>query len=555
MGTRDSHPGGSPDVVTFGWGWGRERVPRRWPWTRERAPRRWPWIMGAVLLAAAVGTLIVVRPLVAAADFRALRARWSAAVALDLGRSEVIVRLIREATPSDVDAVSGALLAVQRQEADRLVVLRAEVTPGLARDEAVGVLAAAERAALSREIADLRGAPLTAWSLATELAIRRVQTLLAAGQQRFGVPAPTSPRPARLTAADSTLLRLRRLLDDTVPVRLLVVAGRRVQIIDLRSGSITAPPSALRRLGRSLAQGGPVLPRAGFLAVQVGFRVYAVKPAFAGTPRLLGTGQLLPAGRPGAVWILGASGRGVMVSGTGRRIAGPVPELSNLPGSRVYANVTGLAVSDGLVIEKDHRGATGNPVPAGLWLWNPPRGQELRRLVAGCAHAVAAQGRLLVWVGCGQGDPARVRLHVTDTVTGADRVVANPPGAIPFLADQPTAAFSPNGRWLAAYYSVKTSTGGIVSTGYALGLVDTRTGVTSIIRGAPVADATVGTVIRWTGDSTRVFFATGAFGFNNNQPWADSSVPLATYRIGERSAVDLRLHEPGAALLAVLPVR
>jgi len=54
-----------------------------------------------------------------------------------------------------------------------------------------------------------------------------------------------------------------------------------------------------------------------------------------------------------------------------------------------------------------------------------------------------------------------------------------------------------------------------------------------------VADATAGTPIMWTGDSTRVFFATGASRFDNNQPpWVDGTVPLATYRVGARSAVD-----------------
>ncbi len=552
MGTRDSHPGESPEVITFGWGWG-ERVPRRWAWMRVRVPRRWPWVLGAVLLAAAVAVLIAVRPLAAAADFRALQARWSAAVGLDLGRIEVIARLTREATPSDVDGVTAAVLAVQRQEADRLVLLRSKVTPGLARDSTVGVLAAAERAALSHELADLRGSPLIAWSVATELAIGRVQTLLAAGQRRFGVPAPASPRPARLTAADNTLLRLQRLLDDRVPVRLLVADGSQVQLIDLRAGRVTAAPSDLRGLEPSLAQGGRVLRRAGFLAVQAGEEVYAVKPALAGRPRRLGAGQLLPAGRPGAVWIWsGWPGHLVLVSGTGRRIAGPVRALAHLPGSPVYFYVTGLAVSGGLVVEKDRQTGTGNATPAGLWLWNPLRGQQLRPLAAGCAHTIAAQGRLLAWVDCARTDPARVRVHVTDTATGAERVITSPPEAIPFLGDQPTAAFSPNGKWLAAYYSATTSAGGTTSTGYALGLVNTRTGAASIIRGAPVAGA-MGTPIMWSADSARFFFATGGSSFYNIQPWADSNVPLATYRIGAPSAADLRLHEPSAALLAVVP--
>jgi hypothetical protein len=516
-------------------------------------PRRWPWVLGAVLLVAAVAVLVVVRPVVATADFRALQARWSAAVGLDLGRIGVIARLTREATPSDVDAVTAAVLAVQRQEADRLVLLRSKVTPGLARDRTVTVLAAAERAALSREIADLRGPPLTAWSMATERAIGHVQTLLAAGQRRFGVPAPASPRPARLTAADNTLRRLWRLLDDRVPVALLVADGSQVQIIDLRSGRITAAPSDLRGLVPYLAQGGRVLRRAGFLAVQAGDDVYAVRPGLAGRPRRLGAGQLLPAGHPGAVWIWsGWPGRLVLVTGTGRRIAGPVRGPAHLPGSRVYPYVTGLAVSGGLVVEKYRQTGTGNPILAGLWLWNPLRGHDLRPLVAGCAHVIAAQGRLLAWVDCTRSDPARVRMHITDTATGAERVITSPPGAIPFLGDQPTAAISPNGRWLAAYYSATTSAGGTTSTGYALGLVNTRTGAASIIRGAPVADA-MGTPIMWSADSTRFFFATGGSSFYNSQPWADSNVPLATYRIGAPSAADLRLHEPGAALLAVVP--
>ncbi len=527
MGTRDGHPGLSPDVVVFG---------------HVRVPRRWPWILAAVVLIAAGAVVVVVRPLAAAAEFRALRSRWTAAVAVDLGRNEAIARLARQATPSDLAAVTAAVLAVQRQEADRLAVLRAGAAPGLTGDGTVSALAGAERTALSREVRDLRGAPLTAWSGPTDSAIGRVQTLLAAGQRRFGA-ATTSPRPTRLTAADGALLRLQRVLDESVPAELLVTDNSMSQTIDLRSGSVHPAPSALQGL-----YSWQVLPRAGFMAVQAGGEVFAVRPPFTGTRRPLGAGQMLAAARPDAVWILSSLGQGVLVTGAGRRIAGPVPVLADLPGSRVYANVSGLAVPGGLVVEKDRHAGTPDAASTGLWLWNPGRGPQLLPLVRGCAHPIAAQGRLLAWLGCDPIDPARVRMHITDTATGADRVIANPATAVPFLADQPTAAFSPSGRWLAAYYAQTTS------VGYALGLVNTRTGVTSIIRGAPVADATAGTPIMWTSDSTRVFFATGASRFDNNQPpWVDGTVPLATYRVGARSAVDLRWHEPGATLLAVLP--
>lgn len=53
--------------------------------------------------------------------------------------------------------------------------------------------------------------------------------------------------------------------------------------------------------------------------------------------------------------------------------------------------------------------------------------------------------------------------------------------------------------------------------------------------------------------SSRVFFGTGASSSDTGNPWADSTVPLATYRIGAPSAQDLRLHETGATLLGVLP--
>jgi len=136
-----------------------------------------------------------------------------------------------------------------------------------------------------------------------------------------------------------------------------------------------------------------------------------VKPALGGTRRPLGTGQMLPAARPDAVWILSGSGQGVMVTGTGRRIAGPAPLLADLRGSSLYANLSGLAVSGGLVAETDRHAATGYAAPAGLWLWNPLRGPKLRPLARGCAHAIAAHGPLLAWLTCDPNNPVRVRMQ------------------------------------------------------------------------------------------------------------------------------------------------
>jgi len=295
----------------------------------------------------------------------------------------------------------------------------------------------------------------------------------------------------------------------------------------------------------SLPAGSTSFPLAGSIVVRSAYGpVYVIPPTL--KPRRIGGAQVLPTARPDAVWIIGGRrNRAIMVTGSGRRIAGPVP---GLPDSRRYP--VGLAVRGGLVVAPVYDDTGPLSQLTGLWLWNPPRGPALRPVVRGCSMALAAHGTLLAWLRCYPNDPGRVSLRITDTATGATRAVANPRGAVPFLAEQPAAAFSPNGRWLVGYYAGAT-TGGY---GYGLGLVNTRTGAARIIRGAPVPDATVGTPIMWTGDSTRVFFATGASDPDDNNPWADGTVPLATYRIGARSADDVRLHETGATLLGVLPV-
>ena len=530
------HSGTPPDVLVRG----RER-------RRERPPRRWPWIAGAVLLLVAVAVVLVLRPRLAASEFRGLQARWAQADALDAERGQIIGQLAREATLSDVPAVTAAVLALQRQEAGQLASLRAGMRPGLAHDGAVAALAAAERAVLVQEIGTLLGGrPLTGWSGATYVAIHRVQALLAAGQRSFGVATPGPARPPRLTAADATLLRLRRLLDSRVPDELLVSGDNGTpQVIDLASDRVRPAPPSLRRLIANQPPGYTTFPLADNIVLQgVYGQVYAIPPDL--KPRRIGGGSALPAGRPDAVWVWdgGQPGRYILVTATGRRIAGPVRGLARP--DRLGA---GMAVRDGLLVEHQH---PANPAAStGLWLWNPLRGPALRPVVRGCAMPLAAHGSLLAWLRCGRG---RAGLRITDTATGATRSVADPPGDVPVFANQATAyspspnesaaAFSPDGRWLAAYYSG--------ARGDALGLVSTRTGGAAIIRGAPVPDATAATAIMWTPDSSRVFFGTGASGSDASNPWADGTVPLATYRIGARSAQDVRLHETGATLLGVL---
>jgi hypothetical protein len=337
-----------------------------------------------------------------------------------------------------------------------------------------------------------------------------------------------------------------------VPDRLLV-SGNYLQVIDLWSGRIVTSPAVLQRLAANLAPGvhnvvPAVVARAGFLAVQeVDDAVYAVPGTVSGSPRLLGKGQLLPAARPDAVWIWGgAPGHLVMVTGTGRRIAGPVPGLAD-PGG--ILTVDALSLPGGLIVENggSQNGPSSLGSTGGLWLWNPLRGPMLQPLVRGCASPVAAQGSLLAWLRCDPAHPYRISLHITDTTTGADRVIANPLNATPFPSGQPVGAFSPDRRWLAAFYT------GATFGGYAVGLVNVRTGATSIIGARTVINATAFTPIMWTSDSTRIFFATGASSFDNNQQWTDGTVPFATYRLGARATAELRLHEPSATLLAVIP--
>jgi hypothetical protein len=553
MGAMGPHPGAATDIVVSGRARGDGRK-------RGKPPRRWPWILGALLLVVAGIVIVVIRPVLGAANFRALQARWSEVSALDVNRATTTNRLAHEATPSDLAAVTAAVLALQHQEANRLAVLRAGIGPGLARDAAVSALAAAARTAISREISDLRSRePLTGWSIATYAAVDRVQSLLAADQLRFGVSAPAVPRLAPLTAANGALLRLQRPLDEGVQADLLVVSGNgNLEIIDLRSGVVRAPPAALRRLGLSVGYGrvgygGLVLPETGFVAAQAANGgVYAVSPGM--VPRLLGRGSLYPAASQDAVWLWsgnldnGQPGQLTLVTGSGRRIAGPVPGLSYGGLNAGTLGITGLTVLDGFVVAPSIDEASQPSQLRGLWLWNPLAGSGLRPLVRGCADAIAAHGALLAWLRCYPDAPFRLSLHITNTATGADRLIVNPSTAIPFLGGQLTAAFSPNGKWLADYYS------GAMSGGYALGLVNTQTGAVSIIHGAPISDATQTTTpMLWTADSTRVFYDTGGSQFNNADPWADDAVPFATYRLGNRSAIDMRFHDTSATLLAVLP--
>jgi len=543
-------PHARQEIVVIG-GW-RRRAP-------SRPPRRWLATGACILLAVATVIIVVVRSHTAdtasKSDFRLLQSGWATATAVDAERTSITRRLIGEATPTDVPAVIAAVLALQRQEAGRLAGLRAHVGAGGEADATLGALASAERAALGREIADLQGAPLLLWSATAEVDIAKVQEMLTADMPTYGARATGRPRPARLTAAEATLREFGRPLNDTVPARLLVVNGASLQVIDLADGRVSPAPAPLNQLlgGGGWPQGGgsgSVLAEAGFLAFQTLRGVVdAISADLAGSPRQLGRIPMLPAAGSDAIWV-GRGSQLVLVTGSGRRIAGPVPTLARPTAAGPSA--TGLAVTDGQIVQMDNTFGIPKPVD-GLWLWNPLRGPALRQVVRGCALPFAARGALLAWLSCIHGHRHHVSLHITDLTTGADRVIGNPRAAFPFSSYLLAAAFSPNGRWLAAYYA-RTWFGG--NAVYAVGLVNVATGVTRVVPGATVVDPTRADPMLWTSDSTRLFFETGGGELRPDQSaqaWDDAAAPFATYRVGARTSVYLRFRSATASLIAVLP--
>jgi hypothetical protein len=557
MAAMANDPHAQPEILVIGGQRRRlsERLPG-WP-TRDGSPRRWPWIAACALLLAVGAVIAVVRPQIAVADFRVLQSRWYTGAAIDAGRFQAIGRLVPLATPTDVPYVKATALALQRQEADQLARLRAEVPAAGEPDGRLAALAAAERNAWSREIGELRGnAPITLWSATAYADIARVQALLVAGQQAYGVRALSQPHPARLTAADAAIRRLSEPIDSQVQGQLLIIHDNFAQVIDLATGKVRPAPAAVNNLlgiGGWPAFGGqwPVLPRAGFLVVQPAYSssVSVISADLKGSPRQLGGSVMLPAASPAAVWV-GNGSQLVMVTRSGRRIAGPVAALpSPLSGASGPA-VTGLAVTGGQIIQMFSPAGVPEPA-AGLWLWNPLRGPQLRALVPRCAWPLAAQAALLAWLSCSHGQQP-VSLHIVNTATGADREITNPHAAFPYLPDPLSAAFSPNGRWLAAYYA-RTWFGG--NAYFALGLVNVATGMTSIVPGAEILNPGQASPMLWTSDSTRLFFETGAgSGDQGIQTWDDAAVPFATYLVGARAATDVRFHATSAALIAMLPV-
>jgi hypothetical protein len=555
MAAMANDPHAQPDILITGSQ--RRRISERWPRWRRRdgPPQRWPWVVACVLVLAVAAIVTVVRPQIAAADFRMLQSRWYAGGAIDAGRFQVLGRLVPEATPTDVPYVKAAALALQRQEADQLVRLRADVAAAGEPDGRLAALAAAERTAWTREIGELRGsAAITLWSATAFADIARVQALLAAGQRAFGVPAQKQPQPARLTAADAAFRRLSKPLDSQVQGQLLIINDGFTQVIDLATGQVRPAPEAVNKLlgiGGWPAFGGqwPVLPRAGFLVIQPAYSgpVFAISADLAGPPRPLGGPVMLPAASSAAVWV-GRGSQLVMVNQSGRRIAGPVPALQASASTGAGPVAAGLAVTGGQIIQMFSPAGVPMPV-AGLWLWNPLRGLQLRPLVRGCAWPLAAHGALLAWLSCSHGHQP-VSLHITNAATGADRSIRNPHAAFPYLPDPLSAAFSPNGRWLASYYA-RTWFGG--NAYFALGLVNVAAGVMSIVPGAEVLDPGQASPMLWTSDSTRLIFETGA-GDQGIQTWDDPAVPFATYLVGARAATDLRFHATSATLIAMLPV-
>jgi hypothetical protein len=96
-------------------------------------------------------------------------------------------------------------------------------------------------------------------------------------------------------------------------------------------------------------------------------------------------------------------------------------------------------------------------------------------------------------------DSGSCRLHLTDTGSGADRIVAPPAGFTGFVGG---GGFSPSGTWLAAFVYSPTATG----PGLRLALINTRLGRALVVGPVLPAGETIGSAV-WSPDTQWIFFS------------------------------------------------
>ena len=209
--------------------------------------------------------------------------------------------------------------------------------------------------------------------------------------------------------------------------------------------------------------------------------------------------------------------------------AGPLARPARLPAG--YQPVAG--VDTGVLVEQPLAPDVGE---SRLAVWQPAGGGRLSRILGPAGSVIAVHGATVAWRSAGPCRSATEgELHVTDTTTGIERVLAAPTGQCGFDGG---GALSPDGRTLAAFVDAAPTAG----PNAQLTLIDMATLTPTIVAGGvvPVGEP-IGSAV-WTPDGTIVLFGgascSGPPGGCVGQPDSYGG-PLLAYHLGDGSAVPL----------------
>jgi hypothetical protein len=476
----------------------------------SRQRRWWPWAVGGAMVVIGV-MAFPVRTALAHAEVDSLERAWAEVVALDSSRSTLVNRLITESVPTDKMALRQAIIALDQEEASRVAGLRRSLPLNRALDHGASGLRNAIARAIDQDLVGLHASMATLKHLdtvllpsqldATTVDFEAVQNQIDSQRRRFGEDLHDQHQSsAVLHAADATLAAFSHFVNVPVGVRLLVTTNFGIRLLDIDRSTDTAVD--LEPNTRVAVASGSVY------ALSPG-HVFQLPADLSGIGRDLGPGRLVFPALSGEVWITTVDNSVRLVASDGQTVWGPQPFPFGPAGS----------VDAGVV--------AAIPGTMRAAIVDPRTGRTLRTLDLGPDSPVllvASRGEVAY---THSRDPDVHLLSVSTGVTRDYRVLASD------LVEGGGGALSPDGRWLATY----TVSGAGTATPVVVDLHDG-----SVLRLTDVTNPDPQLSMAWTPDSSRLFFTVN-----------DDGASLATWHVGDTSAMVLRWRSATASSVVVLP--
>jgi hypothetical protein len=484
---------------------------------RRRLPR---WWLAVAAAAAVVATAIAlpVRSTIAVNELHRLDRRWAWYEALDGERAHLEAQLANEAQDVSDPRVRRGRAALEAEEAPVLraagsALLAGRHLPdaGLHRLRLAMAAAFADRATdLDREAgAQAPAAPGNQQS--TTLALINVVQLLNAELGRWQQQTVKRPVPApRLAAADGELAELAQPADQPIDAR-LIVAGPAGTLTTVDLGTTAGRPVTRRPAVAGNPLTGPIVARAGYVAVDAETTplatnlVYAMSPDLAGEPRVIGStvgGVVIPAADPDGLWLQHGDSA-VEVNAAGATLQGPMA---------IGPNRTLVGATDHVLVTTGLASSLPTSELQVVPLVGPRRGHPSVLVARG--QLVAAAAGHMAWLD--RGPDGTVVIRLADGAAQGVRTVAppiltglgpSPPRQlVPRALPVDTGAFSPDGDRL-VLRSLTVSNG---ATNLQLTVIDVPTGAIRLIDGS-IGDDPAGPIV-WSPAGDQVFFiqATGS---------------------------------------------